>query len=352
MPTRFAVLTGPTPTMRYLFNHCLTEHAHVLDLLRRADPSVHITVSNSNPGNPIRLLADAHREDPAAPERHPMASDYPDWLLAAARDARADVVVPYRHRVELAEFKDVFARHGIRLLTAGDAKTMRFIEDKPAFLRWAESLGIPASPFLEFTYLDAFDEAARTFGADAALCIKPSSGVGGVGFRRLVDDESAGAAAALLGPDPLVLGRQALRRLLERRALSAPMMLMPYLKGPERSSDIACLDGTLLGVVTRTRAGLHQEIGDDPIAFAMATTLVKELKLSGLLNIQTRCLPDGTQVLLELNSRAAGGIGQTAPSGVNLPGLLHGALCGRWPDAPQRAQGNLRVARREVFLEI
>lgn len=89
------------------------------------------------------------------------------------------------------------------------------------------------------------------------LCIKPSNGVGGFGFRRIVDNETPGAAAQLLGSDMLVIGLGALRHALQQEPLKYHIMLMPYLKGPERSTDIACLDGRLLGAVTRTRAGLY-----------------------------------------------------------------------------------------------
>ncbi|SDJ54063.1 ATP-grasp domain-containing protein [Salipiger marinus] len=338
--------------MRYFFNHCLTEHAHVFDMLRAADPSVHITAANSHKGSPVRLAADTFLDDPAAGEGHAMPAGYAEWLLEAAREARADIVIPYRHRMELADFRDCFEAAGIRLLTAADRQTMTVIEQKPAFLQWAEETGIPISPFREFSCLETFEAAVAAFDPMAPLCIKPSSGVGAVGFRRLVDDEAPGAAAVLLGLDAMVLGKGALRRLLSLGPLSRPMMLMLYLRGPERSTDFVCLDGEILGAVTRMRSGLYQKVGDDMVSFAMATTLARELGMSGLLNLQTRCLDDGSQVLLELNSRAAGGIGQTAPSGVNLPGLLHEALCGRRPEVPRRAGRTVRVARREMFLEI
>lgn len=142
--------------MRYFFNHSLTEHAHDFDLLKAADASVHIAVSNNNPNNPIRYSADEFVIDPASAEGHPMAGDYSTCLLDAAKAARADIVIPYRHRMELSGLLNLFTQNGIRPLTAADLPTMPFVENKPKFLYWAQTLGIPGSPILEFSSLEEF----------------------------------------------------------------------------------------------------------------------------------------------------------------------------------------------------
>jgi predicted ATP-grasp superfamily ATP-dependent carboligase len=77
--------------------------------------------------------------------------------------------------------------------------------------------------------------------------------------------------------------------------------------------------------------------------------VAKTFRLTGILNLQTIEDIDGTQRLMEVNTRASGGIGMTALTNVNLPGLLLDAIDGAISDLPARVNGEVQAARRDVF---
>jgi predicted ATP-grasp superfamily ATP-dependent carboligase len=51
----------------------------------------------------------------------------------------------------------------------------------------------------------------------------------------------------------------------------------------------------------------------------LARAVVAELKLDGLVNVQTKEDAAGNPVLLEVNTRPSGGVAYSAAAGVNLP---------------------------------
>ena len=336
--------------MRFFFNHALTEHGHIFDLLRAGDPDVFIAASHARPETPLRECVDhfvAERPDPIGAD---MPEGYPEWLLAEAQHVRADAVVPYRHRIDLARHVDTFEKGGVRLLVSAGHETMEFIENKPKLMDFAESLGVASGPYQEFHDRGTFEDAHANLESFGTLCFKPSAGIGGIGYRKLVDDTDPKSAMRLLGSDTMVIGLTAFRNLLDLGPLDAPMMLMPYLSGPECSMDVACLDGRMLGAVGRWKRSQHQVVEDNAEVRAIAERLVAEFKLSGLINVQTRKHPDGRQCLLEINTRASGGVGQTAISGINLPHLLHEALQGRFPCACQVPTDTRIVTKRQRYI--
>jgi hypothetical protein len=265
----------------------------------------------------------------------------------------AELVIPYRRRDALAGFRGLFEGEGVRLLTAADAAVMRLLEEKPALLARMGTLGVPITPFRLFLGLAGY-EGLRAEGAlfpehQGDLCVKPASGIYGAGFRILRDRLPDGSPLAALSS--LELPEPAFRVLLSALPAPEPMMLMPYYTGPERSVDFACLDGRLLGTVTRVKAGTSQRLYHDSEGERLAELITCDLGLSGVLNLQTIEDADGTRRLLEVNSRAAGGVGMSGLTSVNLPGLLLDALDGTFPEAPARVETAVRVGKREVFWE-
>lgn len=339
--------------MRVLVNHSISGAADIIDLMRRARPDLHVTATHERTDTPIRLSAD--RLLPEPPQTRSMSDEaYADWLFEVARAERADLVIPYRRRDALAAFRGLFEGEGVRLLTAADAPVMRLLEEKPAFLARMGTLGVPITPFRLFLGLTGY-EGLRAEGQpfpehEGELCVKPASGIYGAGFRILRDRLPEGSPLAALSP--LELPEPAFRALLSALPAPEPMMLMPHHTGPERSVDFACLDGRLLGTVTRVKAGTSQRLYHDPGGERLAELITRDLGLSGVLNLQTIEDARGTQRLLEVNSRAAGGVGMTGLTNVNLPGLLLDALDGTFPDAPARVEAAVRVGKREVFWEV
>jgi len=335
--------------MHLHFNHHISCIRDIILMIRAAHPDVTLSVSHARADHGLEGVLD--RVSPEMPARADggMPDGYVDWLMDQALAEGADVVIPYRHRHDLSAHGNVFARHGLRLLTCGARDVMSLIEDKAALLSRAESLGLRVSPFRAWVDEAGLVASLERFGGGARLCVKPAHGIFGEGFRILYDEGAPYAFATALGDQRPHISVQSLQKIVRGAGSVATMMTMPFLPGVERSVDFACLDGRLLGAVTREKHGSIQHVGHDPKAAGMAAILVPALGLSGLANLQTLEGADGTQYLLEVNSRAAGGIGMTARSRVNLPGLLVLALMGRMPDAPVFPTAQVRLLRRQVY---
>jgi len=336
--------------MRILFNHHISSAADTIELMRRDRPDLVIIATHERRDTPIRLVADLFLPEPT--ETRALSPEaYADWLLGIAVSEGAELVIPYRRRDELARFRDRFTERGVRLLTASDEPTMRLLEEKPDLLSRMEALGVPITPFRLFTGLDDYARL-RAIGdpfpdQPGDLCVKPASGINGAGFRMLrdhLDDRTPLSALSTLD-----IAEPAFRAMLCALPGAERMMLMPLLPGPERSVDFACFDGRLLGTVTRVKTFSSQRLHHDPYGEDLAGLVAHTFRLTGVLNLQTMEDAAGTPRLLEVNSRASGGVGMTGLTNVNLPSLLLDALEGAVPDAPARAEGDVIAGRREVF---
>ncbi|PTX52591.1 ATP-grasp domain-containing protein [Gemmobacter caeni] len=336
--------------MRILFNHHLSSLPDVISLMRAAVPDLVVIATDQRAGHRVSEVADHFEQEPGT-DRDRMPDWYPDWLLDRARGHGAELLIPYRHRVEISAARDRLQTGPVRILHAGTAEVVDLIEDKGRFLRRAEEIGIRVTPFLTFLDGDGFSRALeemRDLHPGRPLCVKPVVGIYGAGFRTLLTEEEARRLGpADLGPVPIRPTEY--RALLDLHGGGREIMLMPLMRDPERSVDFACLDGVLLGAVSRLKGGSEQMVGPDPVGLEMARRLVKDMRLSGLLNLQTMEDLDGEQHLLELNGRMSGGVGITGLSGVNLPGLLLRALRGEIPNAPVTPEATHRVVRRDLY---
>lgn len=339
--------------MRVLFNHHISGAADTIDMMRRGRPNLFVIATHERRDTPIRIFADRFLPEPA-PTRTLCPESYADWLLEVAVSERAELVIPYRRRDELAQFRDLFEERGVRLLTASDGPTMRQLEEKPELLTTMEALGVPITPFRLFAGLSEYMRLRATadpFPDHAGdLCVKPAAGIYGAGFRILRD--RIGDRTPLSALSTLELPESAFRAILAALPAAERMILMPLLPGPERSVDFACLDGRLLGTVTRLKAQTSQRLYHDPYGEELAGLVARTFRLTGVLNLQTMEDGAGTPRLLEVNSRASGGVGMTGLTNVNLPGLLLDALDGIVPDTPARAEGEIIAGRREVFWSV
>lgn len=333
--------------MHLHFNHHISCIRDIIEMIGVAHPDVTVSASHARTDHGLDgVLERVSPEMPARPDGG-MPEGYVRWLMDVAKGEGADVVIPYRHRHDLSGHAGEFTRLGLRLLTCGPRDVMSMIEDKTALLARAEALGMRISPFQAWQDGAGLAAALDHFGG-GTLCVKPAQGIYGEGFRILYDEGAAHAFGVAVNEQRPHISVQSLQNIVRAAGSVPKMMLMPFLPGRERSLDFACLDGRLLGAVTREKHGTVQHIGHDPETARIAEILVPALGLSGLANLQTIEGADGRQHLLEVNSRAAGGIGMTAHSGVNLPGLLVSALKGDAPDAPVFPTTEVRLLRRQV----
>ncbi len=303
--------------LRIWFNRAFATTWHVVEALR-ANPDgrpVDVLGSHTDRFSPVLAACDRVLVEPALGP-----AEYVDWALEVARVHEIEVLVPRQYMAALAAARDRFAALGTHLLCP-DADTVELFEDKASGYRAAAALGLPVPPHRVVRDGAGLRAAYAEFAAVAEqVCMKPVRGVGGAGYRRLTTAppswpaELAGEVRSLVRVDDVC------------RALDAAgpreLLVMPFLDGAEVSVDVlADRAGTVCAAIGRRHggtAGRVREIVDDPQAREIAETLTRAHRVAYLSNTQIKYWQD-RPYLLELNTRAAGGLHQTALAGVNLP---------------------------------
>ncbi|CAK9885519.1 MAG: hypothetical protein XXXJIFNMEKO3_01919 [Candidatus Erwinia impunctatus] len=210
---------------------------------------------------------------------------------------------------------------GISLTTgAYGSDSLNIADDKVCFAELMQQHQLPVVPSLRITSLDALEQALSVpaFG-DRPLCIKPVTGIYGNGFWRL--DKTASLQTLINQPERRLVTPQFYLQAAASQPSFSPLVLMPYLPGPEYSVDILVSGGTVLAAVARRKVGALQYIENEGPAWQLACDCARLLKADGLINVQTRHDEEGNPLLLEANLRPSGGIGYTLHSGINLAGL-------------------------------
>lgn len=308
--------------MRVWFNRTYATTCHLIDQVR-ANPDarpVQVIATHSDPDSPVLAVADER-----APEPILEPDAYLEWALKFAADHRVDVLVPRYRMAELADSRARFAALGTALACA-DGDTLRLFEDKVAAYAAAALLGVAVPPHAVVVDADGLRSAyAEYLALGGQVCMKPVSGVGGEGYRRLT--HLPATAAEYTGEVRSSVRVDAVATAWESAGgPPAPMLVMPYLDGAEVSVDVlATPAGEVLAAVGRRHdESRRREIVDDTDARAIAHLLTTTHRIGSLSNTQVRYWRgpgDDVQrpYLLEVNTRAAGGLFQTALADVNLP---------------------------------
>jgi hypothetical protein len=181
-----------------------------------------------------------------------------------------------------------------------------------------QAIGVPVPPW--WRVRDADELVAAVDELEAAghkACFKPVSGAGGVGFRVVTR-----APFSLLhlngfpGPYvPLDLVVEAMRQAEE----PVDWLVMPRLEQPEVSVD--CLtgpDNLVRLAVGRTKNGRRRGFTLHEQWLEPARRIAEGFGLHYLSNIQFRMFGD-RPVLMDVNTRPAGGLHQLSLCGVNAP---------------------------------
>ncbi|MDM5103838.1 ATP-grasp domain-containing protein [Aeromonas salmonicida] len=223
---------------------------------------------------------------------------------------------------------------GVSLTTGATSLDMfALADDKVRFARFMEQHQLPV---VHSTQINSSAELqkllqARNEDQNGVLqCIKPVTGIYGLGFWIL--DWVAKPMAAFDNPDnrrvhpsiylEAMQAEEDRNQQSGKKEWSEPMVLMPYLPGPERSVDMLVEKGKVIAAVARRKEGPLQYMEQAGEAFELGKACAEIMQADGLINVQTRNDTTGKPVLLEINMRPSGGICYTRATGVNLPGIF------------------------------
>ncbi|MDN3271865.1 ATP-grasp domain-containing protein [Streptomyces sp. MA15] len=301
--------------VRVWLNRTYAENVFFMDQLRRnpSDRAVEIHATHGDPDSPVLAAADTAELEPE--DLSPAA--YVEYALTQCARRGIDVFVPRLHQAAIVAHRAEFEAAGTALL-APPPEAVAVFEDKVVAYQAVESIGVPVPPWWRVRDADglltAVEELER-LGHRA--CFKPASGAGGVGFRVITREPfSLPQLSGFPGPRvPLGLVLEALRRADE----PVDWLVMPRLEQPEVSVD--CLTGTDNRVrlaVGRTKHGRRRGFTLHEQWLEPARRIAEGFGLHHLSNIQFRMLGD-RPVLMDVNTRPAGGLHQLSLCGVNAP---------------------------------
>ncbi|MEU3885502.1 ATP-grasp domain-containing protein [Streptomyces sp. NPDC029041] len=301
--------------VRVWLNRTYAENVFFMDQLRRnpGDRAVEIHATHGDPDSPVLAAADTAELEPG----NLSPAGYVEYALDQCARRGIDVFVPRLHQSAIVAHRAEFEAAGTALL-APPPEAVAVFHDKVIAYEAVRSIGVPVPPWYRVRSEDELVAAVEELEAGGhKACFKPASGAGGVGFRVIT--RTPFSLMHLSGfPSPYVpldLVLEALRQGEE----PVDWLVMPRLEQPEVSVD--CLtgpDNRVRLAVGRTKNGrrrgftLHEQWLDP------ARRIAEGFGLHYLSNIQFRMFGD-RPVLMDVNTRPAGGLHQLSQCGVNAP---------------------------------
>ncbi|MES9524064.1 ATP-grasp domain-containing protein [Streptomyces capoamus] len=301
--------------VRVWLNRTYAENVFFVDQLR-GNPdgrTVEVHATHGDPDSPVLAAADTAGLEPEGLS----PAGYVEYALDQCARRGIDVFVPRLHQAAIVAHRAEFAAAGTALL-APTPEAVAVFEDKATAYEAVRSVGVPVPPWHRVRTAAELVAAVEELEASGHRpCFKPAAGAGGTGFRMIT--RAPFSLAHLDGfPGPYVqldLVVEALRRAEE----PVDWLVMPRLEQPEVSVD--CLtgpDNRVRLAVGRTKNGRRRGFTLDERWLAPARLIAEGFGVHHLSNVQFRMLGD-RPVLLDVNTRPAGGLHQLSLCGVNAP---------------------------------
>ena len=301
--------------VRVWLNRTYAENVFFMDQLRRnpSDRAVEIHATHGDADSPVLAAADTADMEPEG--LSPAA--YVEFALDQCARRGIDVFVPRLHQSEIVAHRADFAAVGTALL-APTPEAVAVFHDKVIAYEAVQAIGVPVPPWWRVRTAPELVAAVEELeAAGHKACFKPASGAGGVGFRVIT--RAPFSLMHLNGfPSPYV-PLDTVVEALERADEQVDWLVMPRLEEPEVSVD--CLtgpDNLVRLAVGRTKNGRRRGFTLHEQWLEPARRIAEGFGLHYLSNIQFRMFGD-QPVLMDVNTRPAGGLHQLSLCGVNAP---------------------------------
>lgn len=241
---------------------------------------------------------------------------YVAWCAEMVETYGFDYFMPGRC---LGDFS-AFPSHIIDKLVMGCApETINDLDDKAIFYQKCHDADFDfVADFAVFTDAASFKAGVEylTSKGHDKLCFKPSKGVFGQGFRFFTEKNPLDS---IVNSSSSALRKIDFERWLDENPdyVMEDMVLMPMFNGKEVSID-GSFDGTHYRMCARLKNGsAGQTIVTTPEIYNTAEKIARLFALRGVFNIQLMH-HNGRAMVLEVNPRAAGGIGVSLLSGMDV----------------------------------
>ena len=331
---------------RIWFNHWFSTAYHLIQLMRQGSAEALYVIGSSR--NDYAIYRSACEEWYTEPE---IQSDeaYVSFCLEFCRQHEVDIFVP-RHRITaIARQLDSFHEIGVSVLCGNNAERMHILESKQKTYEFFVEQGFEdcIPEYLTVHSFEEFCTAYETFHSKGhRVCYKLTEDEGALTFR-VIDNRLEQLSALYSKPNTKVT-LSAAKRILQGYDFSVPMLVMPYLEGPEISVDcLSTVQGNI--VIPRYKTDHRYSIVKvHPEIMSLSNRILDILSLNAPINLQFR-MNQGKIFLLEINPRMSGGLQLSClATGINLPAIALQQLLGKdlpWQYAKHEEQ---RVAHIET----
>lgn len=260
------------------------------------------------------------------------------WALDVAISKGVKVMLVGRSGHVFEAFRERFEAAGIALVTGGSSlQTFNLVDDKSAFTHAASRAGLAVIPAITVTDADELVVALATLQAQGPVCVKPSRGIYGMGFWRIEAD--ADPFRCFANAEAHTVNQALFVQAYRASADPKPLLVMPYMPGPESSVDMVVQQGRVIGHCCRRKVGVVQTYSLTGADVDLAVQAAEFFRCDGIVNVQTRNDAEGVPHLLEINPRYSGGIGYTRLAGINLPGIFAASRLGFAAPATEWREG-------------
>ncbi|MFH8799063.1 ATP-grasp domain-containing protein [Streptomyces sp. NPDC017936] len=301
--------------VRVWLNRTYAENVFFMDQLRRNpnDRAVEIHATHGDADSPVLAAADTAEREPEG--LSPAA--YVEYALDQCGRRGIDVFVPRLHQAAIVARRADFAALGTALL-APTPEAVAVFQDKVVAYEAVQAIGVPVPPWWRVRTADELVAAVEELEAGGhKACFKPASGAGGVGFRVIT--RAPFSLTHLNGfPTPYVQLDMVVE-VLRQADEPVDWLVMPRLEQPEVSVD--CLtgpDNLVRLAIGRVKNGRRRGFTLQEQWLEPARRIAEGFGLHYLSNIQFRMF-GGRPVLMDVNTRPAGGLHQLSLCGVNAP---------------------------------
>jgi len=346
MPNQAISNVNPRKPINIYFNRCFnTTHKIIQLFLSYSDNNkFEIYISHGCANSNLQEVADYFEVEPSLTGR-----EYVEYCLNFCLKHKIDMFVPRYNVTTLIDYKNDFDRIGVKVMFIGSSETYQLLENKfktYEALHKTDLVGIPKT-FCIKNYGDFQTAYKKIIEIGSSACMKPISGIGGNGFKKIV--ETMTEIDELYQSTGSTIAKDRLERILQASQNVEPFMVMEYLEGDEFSIDCLANKGELIRAIPRRKLDMYrQNIEHRADLIAIAQNLTRRFNLSYLYNIQVK-YHKGKVYLVEINTRMSAGIHKSSLAGVNFLYLAIKLLRGEAVTTRERIRWNFQIRNIENY---
>ncbi len=311
--------------VRIWFNHWFSAVYNIIEMMREGcKEDLYVIGSNRNAAAVYKSSCNEWYTEPDKLSE----DEYVDFCLDFCNEHEVDVFVPRRELTAVIRNADRFAAIGVKLFTDIGSDIVAILDDKMAAYEYFSKHGFDCIPDVRVVKsIDEFIAAYASLKESCQrVCYKLSIDEGARSFR--VIDHRLKEEKALLEKPGSKIDYQDAVSVLSKYDFSTPLLVMPYLDGPEISIDCMRTTSGDIIIPRYKTAGRYSVVQFDQSVMQLSSRFMEAVGASMPINIQLR-MHEGRMLLLEINPRMSGGMQLScAASGINVPAIALNQLLG------------------------